>query len=109
MIVYEPVSDDGFLDRYAGHDWYHDVVHVHLDGPGVTDKRLADVINGLPNIVQIDLVNCSITEAGGLGRIAALEQLEAVGVQQPAARTITAGSIARLRRQRPDLRVHYEP
>ena len=96
-----PPEDDDFLHKYVEHDWFHDVVHVRLVGPEVTDEQLGKVVDGLPNIVRLTLRRCSITDAG-LEHVASLERLESLSI---AGTDVTADGIARLRSQRPTLTI----
>ena len=95
---------EGRLHDLIGHDWFHDVVHVFFASSDVTNKRLAMILDGLPNIVSVDLIYCSVTDAG-LEHLASLEQLETVGLHGPT--NFTVDGIARLRTKRPDLQVFY--
>jgi len=74
-------------------------------GTDVSDEQLGEVVDGLPHIVHLHLFGRSITDAG-LEHLASLERLESLSI---AGTDVTADGIARLRRQRPDLQVHYEP
>ena len=95
MTIYEPPPEDDLLHKYIGHDWFHDVGHVVLVGTDVTDEQLEQVVDGLPNIVQLTLINCCITDAG-LEHLALLKKLETVFLHGT---SVTDDGIARLERQ----------